>query len=413
MNDQKRTFLAIALSALVIFAWQYYFTSTTPASSESASKQTVSKDIDTTMIPVKDDSSKSPLPAEEAVAGASLVVSDFVVAGDRVNFLFASDFSILRVDGREDPKQTFSEIVVSKNPFLRISVIEGDKVRPLNLTILSKDNSSYLLTDSSLGVKVSLNFDKKDKLQYVIDSARPYQYQIEMNAKETAENPTQQFSTYLYNGASVERIVIGKDDVESEEPIRWVGIDYNYQLLSMVFVDKISAKVNIAKEGPAIIRLLEAKNNLSGFFVYKRKDYDDLKALGGQLHLAVDFGIFGIVAVPILKGLKFFYKIFPNFGVAIILMTILIKIITFPLQYKSYQSMKKMQQIQPELNKLKEKYKDDAQAIQRETMALFKRAGANPMGGCLPIFDNGKYCSLVCEIGVKVFKYISSERSTA
>ena len=59
--------------------------------------------------------------------------------------------------------------------------------------------------------------------------------------------------------------------------------------------------------------------------------------------------------------------------------------ITFPLQYKSFKSMKKMQDIQPELTKLKEKFKDDPQRMQKESMELFKRAGANPLGGCLPL----------------------------
>ena len=92
-----------------------------------------------------------------------------------------------------------------------------------------------------------------------------------------------------------------------------------------------------------------------------------------------------MIAVPILRGLQFFYSIFPNYGISIILLTIIIRMLTFPLQYKSFKSMKKMQEIQPDLTKLREKYKDNPQKMQQETMALFKRAGANPLGGCLPM----------------------------
>ncbi|MFN8369987.1 MAG: membrane protein insertase YidC [Bacteriovoracaceae bacterium] len=86
-----------------------------------------------------------------------------------------------------------------------------------------------------------------------------------------------------------------------------------------------------------------------------------------------------------LRTLQFFYKHFPNYGLAIILLTIFVRLLTFPLQYKSFKSMKKMQVLQPELAKLREKYKADPQKMQKETMDLFKRAGANPLGGCLPM----------------------------
>jgi len=92
-----------------------------------------------------------------------------------------------------------------------------------------------------------------------------------------------------------------------------------------------------------------------------------------------------ILAVPILSGLKFFYKLIPNYGVAIILLTLLVRLLMYPLQHKSYKSMKKMQEVQPELTKIREKFKDDPQKLQMESMALFKRAGANPLGGCLPL----------------------------
>src|SRR5690606_34464240 len=108
-------------------------------------------------------------------------------------------------------------------------------------------------------------------------------------------------------------------------------------------------------------------------------------SLGNKLQGSVDFGIWGIFAVWILKGLQFFYEWIPNYGISIILLTFLIRMVTFPLQWKSMVSMKKMQVIQPELTKIREKFKDDPQRMQKESMELFKRAGANPIGGCLPL----------------------------
>jgi YidC/Oxa1 family membrane protein insertase len=119
--------------------------------------------------------------------------------------------------------------------------------------------------------------------------------------------------------------------------------------------------------------------------VYAKKEYNYLRSLESNLKSAVDFGVWGFFAEIILRGLQFFYGVVSNWGLAIILLTFVVRLITFPLQYKSFVSMKKMQVVQPELTKLREKYKDDPMRMQKESMDLFKRAGANPLGGCLPL----------------------------
>src|SRR5690606_19433519 len=126
-------------------------------------------------------------------------------------------------------------------------------------------------------------------------------------------------------------------------------------------------------------------HSLNFSLVFAKKEYNELTALGHNLNQSVDFGIWGFFAVWILKGLQFFHKFVPNWGVAVILLTLVIRAITFPLQYKSYASMKKLQEIQPDLTKLREKYKDDPARMQKESMELFKKSGANPIGGCLPL----------------------------
>lgn len=119
--------------------------------------------------------------------------------------------------------------------------------------------------------------------------------------------------------------------------------------------------------------------------MFVKKEYNYLTALEQNLNNSVDFGIWGFFAVWILKGLQFFYTFIPNYGVSIILLTLLIRLITFPLQYKSFVSMKKLQLVQPELTKIREKYKEDPARMQKESMELFKKSGANPIGGCLPL----------------------------
>jgi YidC/Oxa1 family membrane protein insertase len=99
----------------------------------------------------------------------------------------------------------------------------------------------------------------------------------------------------------------------------------------------------------------------------------------------VDFGFFTFIGYWLLKTLNFFYNITKNYGVSIILLTLVLKILTFPLTYKSMKNMKQMQRVQPMIQKLREKYKDNPQQLNLEMMQLMKSQGYNPVAGCLPI----------------------------
>lgn len=122
-------------------------------------------------------------------------------------------------------------------------------------------------------------------------------------------------------------------------------------------------------------------------------DYKELQSLGRNLIALVDFGsFFGLkfivrpIAEYILLPLfQFLHMFIPNYGVVIIIFSLIIKIAVYPLTKQSYQSMKKMQALQPKIAELKEKYKGDPQKLNSETMKLYSTYGINPAGGCLPI----------------------------
>ncbi|HEX8961054.1 MAG TPA: membrane protein insertase YidC [Geobacteraceae bacterium] len=115
------------------------------------------------------------------------------------------------------------------------------------------------------------------------------------------------------------------------------------------------------------------------------KDLDILKAQGNQLEDVIDLGWFSAVAKPLLYCLKFLYRYVHNYGIAIIIITVVIKILFYPLTYKSYKSMKEMQKLQPKMAELKEKYKNDRDALNKAIMELYQTHKVNPLGGCLPM----------------------------
>ena len=101
---------------------------------------------------------------------------------------------------------------------------------------------------------------------------------------------------------------------------------------------------------------------------------------------AIDWGWFSFLTKPIFYSINWFYGLVGNFGVAILAFTALMRLILFPLAHTSFKSMAKMKKLQPEMQRLKETYPDDRQKMQQELMALYKKEGANPVAGCLPIF---------------------------
>ncbi len=115
------------------------------------------------------------------------------------------------------------------------------------------------------------------------------------------------------------------------------------------------------------------------------KTLDLLKKFNYDLDKALDFGWFDIIAKPMLYVLKFFYNLLGNWGLAIIFLTIIIKILFWYPTHISYKSMKEMKKVQPEMAKLRAKFKDDKERLNKEMMELYRRYKVNPMSGCLPM----------------------------
>jgi YidC/Oxa1 family membrane protein insertase len=126
-------------------------------------------------------------------------------------------------------------------------------------------------------------------------------------------------------------------------------------------------------------------------FFYGPKQLDLLRSIDSQLVWAIDFGIFGWLAVPLLGALQWIYGFVGNYGWAIVLLTVLINIAIFPLRHKSVVSMRKMQALQPQLKAIQDRYAglkvtDPArQKMNTEVMNLYREKGVNPASGCVPM----------------------------
>jgi YidC/Oxa1 family membrane protein insertase len=115
------------------------------------------------------------------------------------------------------------------------------------------------------------------------------------------------------------------------------------------------------------------------------KELDVLDSVNPALRKAIDLGFWGFIALPFLQLLKLFYRVAPNYGVAIILLTILVRLLTLPMSIKGQRSMMRMQRLQPQVERIRERFKDQQDKLQHEMMELYKRNHVNPLGGCLPM----------------------------
>jgi len=150
-----------------------------------------------------------------------------------------------------------------------------------------------------------------------------------------------------------------------------------------------SYKANFIISEPTIANPQKSASNTLKIFigakeVYPIDNYTEKEKID-RFDLSIDWGWFYFITKPLFFVIDYIFKIVGNFGVAIIILTIIVRIIFFPLANYSFRSMAKMKVLQPEMLRIKELYKDDVKRTQQEMMALYKREKVNPLSGCLPI----------------------------
>ena len=379
--EQKRLFLAVVLSAIVLFGWQVFF----------APKILTTQDITVQENhPFPDNqpqSSRGGRPVENVKKNGSLTtklnLQNIILENFDSSLHLSSDLTIYDYK-TNNARFPFFDIIGSNRAFEIYVINTENLLEKINFIVEQHSSKDLLIAkNKKYGIRLTVKLENNGRSLLTLTSSIPLRYRIQFNSAPAKldNGQARQFITFSQD---VETYSLD-EEMRLEEPFRWFGVDFNYHIFAIVFDEKRPLVLEIVREGLLIADLSRPMNSLEFSLVFTRKDYDLLESYGNSLHMAVDFGVFGILGVPILRILQWFYYYIPNYGVGIILLTLLLRIITFPLQYKSFKSMKKMQKITPDLQKLREKFKDNPQRMQQETMALFKRAGANPLGGCVPL----------------------------
>ncbi|OPX39126.1 MAG: membrane protein insertase YidC [Desulfobacteraceae bacterium 4484_190.2] len=429
---EKRTILAFALSFLVLILWSFLFNpskdqvskkSETP---ETVAQKTVSQSPETASAPhaaisKAPEETKIKLNPEtdekEVVVDTPLYRAVFTNAGPTIKSFKLKEYR--ETVAPDSPPIELINLYKKTSDFLVISFdgvsvdrnkkpiyqVEQQKIR---LEPGSSPKNLIFRTTTPSGISISQNFH-----------FYPNQYRIDLHVdviNQSGEIVTGAFvadikalppkgkkSYYSYVGLvlllddklkQIKTKKISEEKVLSGQ-IDWMAYEDSF-FISAVIPDppsKGSFKGRLLPSGvlegtylPSSISLKPTEQISSSYTLYLGpRDMGILKQLGKNLDKAVNFGWTDIIAKPLLYTLRFFNHYINNFGVSIILLTILIKILFWPLTHKSYKSMKEMQKLQPRMAKIREKYKNNKAQLNKEMMGLYKTYKVNPMGGCLPM----------------------------
>jgi len=198
-------------------------------------------------------------------------------------------------------------------------------------------------------------------------------------------------------GDKTERIDLGEDKgaEKFQQPVSWIGVDAGYFIAAAHPKEPVgSCELLRGPEkgsGLAALRVpVEGGTRTISLTVYGgAKDLDTLRSYGRAFDTAIDYGAmarpFAFFARILLYVMRWFYNLIHNWGVAIILLTVLVKLLLFPLTAKSVRSMNEMRKLQPEIAKLKAKFGSDREKLNQATMQLYQQHKVNPLGGCLPM----------------------------
>ncbi|MFO8055956.1 MAG: membrane protein insertase YidC [bacterium] len=261
-------------------------------------------------------------------------------------------------------------------------------------------HKTYRFSNSSYAVDLTYTIEGEKPNRARADISMLYTYDPGLKAGV----PRWNFNGPIAMAAKLEKI--DPDDVVDDgsivvENLEWAGFTSDYFLSAVLSENDFSYQVKYTgneKEEEDETRTLTGwvrvpatgeeiqQGTLAGVRVFMGpKNERILGPVKDSLVQSIDYGMLGVLVKPLITALYYLHQVIPNYGVAIIILTIIIRMALFPLTRTSQKSMKQMQKLQPEIKKLREEYKDDKMKQQEEIQALWKRHKVNPAMGCLPM----------------------------
>ncbi len=430
--DQARLVIAIVLSVLVFLAWQFFF----------VDKEAVQKSASQTdQPPAQEEPVRA---AQPYLEGTQKVQSDKTGVADtqistpaKIPKTTTVDTSLYRVKLSENGAAITSfvlknyreavqkdsplkELLPQDNPFDTVLVgFAGKSLPGLNRAVFS--TNAYVETVNVSDSAREVTFSWKSDLGVVVEktyrfspdsyligldiaikngSAQTIQDKLFVALTSTLPNDARM---YGFEGPSalidknLEEVKIKNIEDQNTYPgnVKWVALQDRYFMMSVIPEEVGEASMRLYLKGDDLIEAQYAlpdsaigpgtQHTYKYSLFFGPKSMEILGTVGHSLNKALDFGMFDILAKPCVWLMNKLYSVIPNYGIAIIVLTIMIKGVLWPLGSKSYKSMSEMKKIQPLMKEIREKHKNDKKKMNEEVMSLYRTYKINPLGGCLPM----------------------------
>ncbi|MDR0467830.1 MAG: membrane protein insertase YidC [Campylobacteraceae bacterium] len=297
--------------------------------------------------------------------------------GERIQLLDAS-FNLLPLEIR------FTDTITNNEAFMTPYKSDISEVR-----LDADENKTVVLTQelSSTVVTKKITFTQNAGYNVDVELTSPLEYFITPGFR-----PNVVADGYTFHGAiiqkpdkSIEKIEDGdaKKTFTFENARFTAASDRYYTTLLANFDNGFSTVVSSKDNNPNVFIRGKSEMSLTGYIGPKSRE--NIHAVNKELDPVIEYGFFTAISKPLFSLLYFLHDKIGNWGWAIVILTILIRLVLYPLTYKGMVSMNKLKELAPKVKELQNQYKDDKQKLNVKMMELYKKHGANPMGGCLPI----------------------------
>ncbi|MDB4247228.1 membrane protein insertase YidC [Hyphomicrobiales bacterium] len=426
MNDTSRYIVAIVLAMIILFSWQILFPvedQIIPTNIvESSPKVSVEENDKNNFTEVanKDICSPNPIIIENESLEGSIDL-----CGAKINEIFLKKFNTT-TDQDSDYVQLFNEssywvnagwlaprganfLLPSENSLWKLES-QNSILSPNNPVVISWENGEDLKFIQTYSVDEDYLFSFKQEVE---NNSLGLITLFPFSKLSRQELPTDQALGLLHEGPTgwfdEELEEQDYDDIEKNEFRRefssgWIGIRDKYWATAISSLDEGAKKAHfkmsksndesiyrIGYTGEAISASPGSRLSSSGLIFIGAKEVDIIDNYSNNkdlpnFDLLIDWGWFYFISKPLFYILDFLFSYTGNFGIAILLLTVLIKLVFFPVVNRSYVQMAKMRKVQPEIAKMKELYGDDRQRMAQEMQSLYKKEELKPLSGCLPVF---------------------------
>jgi len=405
----RRLLLALVLSFIMFIGYGYFFPATnqqteTTNQTTSATQQTpvANSSASQAPTPVVNTQSATAAPAVAESTSAALVtikaphfnisvdtygrIGQMELLEDKYKDEDGNTLKLFQTGQVKPLEVRFSDVKINEEAFKTPYVNNGSEVVDVTSGVQTVTLTQTL---STVTVTKKITFKPSGEYSVEVTTSAPTQFFVTPGHRPVADTSMYMLVRgALIKGADNVITTIEDGDAEGYEKFQNAKIasSFDRYVASLFFDFDKGLNVSVLKEanGNPLI-FVQGDQTLSLNAYIGPKDHEVLKSINPELTDAIEFGWFTFLSKPFYKVLLWIHNYVGNWGWAIILFTLLVKFVLFPLSYKGMMSMQKLKDLAPRMKDIKEKYKGDPAKMNAQMMEMYKKHGANPMGGCLPL----------------------------